>query len=210
MSHYRIRPMNANAISMKYELFRFNPNESISTLCITEIWRFGFGFIHEEMEINLDYADSDTFYAKPDEGENEGCEFEGLDNVYFVFSDNVPENEREQFKQCYFEGDDDGKGGVGYIHEGEHEWEIDYQDIEIAAPVQIDFCDEDGNVIRQVELRSIGESNELHETLGGRYYVPRDKLIKLQKFDRPVKPTKTEEEVNQVIKDRKLDTDDRQ
>lgn len=207
MPHYRITPLNKNAISMTYELFRSNPDESISTLCITEIWGFGRGFVFDDMESNLDFADSDTFYAKPDEGENEGCELEGLDTVYFEFSDDISEDEQEHFKHCYFEGDDEGRGGVGYIHEGEHEWEIDYQDIEIAAPVIIEFCDEDGNVIRKVELRSRNEHNELHEKLGGRYYVPRDKELRLQKYDHPVQPTKTEEEVTRVIKELKLDTD---
>lgn len=207
MSHYRITPFNTNAISMIYELFRSNPDESISTLRITEIWGFGRGFIDESMESNLDYADSNMFYAKPDEGENEGCEFEGLDAAYFEFSDDVPEEERERFKQCYFTGDGDGRGGVGYIHEGDHEWEIDYQDIEIAAPVKIDLCDENGHLIREVELRSKDESKELSEALGGRYYIPRDKAIKLEKIDHPVNPTKTEDEVIQIIKDRKLDAD---
>lgn len=208
VSHYRITPLNQNAISITYELFRSNPDESVSTLRLTEAWGFGHGFIDEDMESNLDFADSETFYAKPDEGENEGCEFEGLDAVYFEFSDDVPEEEQEYFKQCYFEGDDDGRGGLGYIHEGEHEWEIDYQDIEISAPVAIDFCDEDGNVIRKVELRSKSEHAELHDNLGGRYYVPRDKALRPQKYEHPVQPTKTEEEVAEVIKNLKLETDD--
>jgi len=200
MAHYTITPLEKKSIEMHYELFRNNEDGSISTLDVTETWRFGRGFIEEEMECNLDFADSKKFYAKPDEGEQEGCEFDDSIQVLFEFSDDVSIEDQEAFKQCYYRGDEEGRGGVGYIHEGDHNWEIEDEAIWIYPPVKVEFCEEDGTVIRDVKLRTWEEWKELYEKLGGRYLVPRDTYLKPEKIDNPFNPTKTEEEIADLVR----------
>jgi hypothetical protein len=182
MSHYTISPLKINNISVFYDLYRINGDKSMDTLEITEFWQFGRGFIAEDAQ-NLGYSDEVTFYATIDEGENQGCDFQGSDSVYFEFSASVHIDEQEEFKHNYYHGDEDGRGGIGYIQEGLHNWQIEDIQVRIIPPVKVELCNEDGDVIRKVKLFSWEEAQKLRSTLGVGYVIVSDSQIKPEKID---------------------------
>ena len=200
MAHYRLSALGAAHVEMIFELYRSNPDGSISTLDVTEVWRHGYGFIDEDLETNLGRADDTEFYARPDEGEDEACDFKDSVAVYFEFSEDIDAAEQEDFKEKYHRGDAQGRGGVGYIHEGEHGWGIEDERVRFASPVRVEFCGADGTPLREVTLRTRQESKTLWEDLGRRYVVPNDSALKPWKVDNPHRPTKTEAEIADLVK----------
>ena len=185
---------------MIFELYRSNPDGSISTLDVTEVWRHGYGFIDEDLETNLGRADDTEFYARPDQGEDEACDFKDSVAVYFEFSEDIDAAEQEDFKEKYHRGDAQGRGGVGYIHEGEHGWGIEDERVRFASAVRVQLCEADGTPLREVTLRTRQESKTLWEDLGRRYVVPNDSALKPWKVDNPHRPTKTEAEIADLVK----------
>ncbi len=110
MAHYRLSALGDAHVEMVYELYRSNPDGSISTLDVTEVWRHGYGFIDEDLETNLGRADDTEFYARPDQGEDEACDFKESVAVYFEFSEDIDAAEQEDFKEKYHRGDAQGRG----------------------------------------------------------------------------------------------------
>ena len=152
MAHYTITPLEKKSIDAVWELYRENPNTGeIDWVNITDCYRWGRGFIEEGMEVNLPTDKDTTAYCKMDAGEFEGCEFDDSVACYFEFSDAISEEEQESIKKSYYEN------GAGWIYDGEHEWQIEDDYVIIHGPYKIEFCDEDGTVIREVSPRKLGE-----------------------------------------------------
>lgn len=152
MAHYRITPLEKKSISALYELFRQNPETGeVQWVNIEETYRWGQAFVEEDFDCNLPTEGSDTAYCKMDAGEFEGCEFDDSISVYFEFSDDITEEEQEEIKEAYY------NGGASWIYDGEHEWEIEDDYVVVAAPFKIEFCDEHGTVIKEVQPRKLGK-----------------------------------------------------
>lgn len=148
---YRIKPLEKKSISAVYEMYRDNDDGSISWFNIEDHYRWGQGFVEGDMDINLPYEGDDTAYCKNDCGW--GAELEDGVAIFFEFSDDLSEEEQEAIKAAYHEG------GAGWLHEGDHEWQFEDEAIVIAAPYQVDLCEEDGTVIEEnIALRSRNES----------------------------------------------------
>ena len=127
------------------------------------------------MDCNLSGAESPTQYCKAEDGEYEGCEFDDRIACYFEFSDDITESEQEQIKEYYLEGNEDGIGGAGWLFEAEHEWQEEDSYVVVAAPYKVEFCNENGEVIREVALRTQEECNKLYEETG--QYVSKDPAL---------------------------------
>jgi len=166
MAHYRLSALGDAHVEMFYELYRSNPDGSISTLDVTEVWRHGYGFIEEVLETNLGHADA---------------------------------TEQEDFKEKYYRGDAQGRGGVGFLHEGEHGWEIEDERVRFSSPVRVEFCEAGGTALRDVTLRTRQDWKTLWEDLGRRYVVPKDSFLKPWKIDKPLRATKTEAEIADLV-----------
>jgi hypothetical protein len=141
MKVYRIKPLEKKSISVVYEMYRDNDDGSISWFNIEDHYRWGQGFIEEDMDCNLPREDSDTAYCKNDCGW--GAELEDRVACYFEFSDNISEEEQQAIQEAYYEG------GASWLYDGEHEWQFEDDSIVIAAPFQIDLCEDDGTVIEE-------------------------------------------------------------
>ena len=120
---YRIKPLEKKSISITYEMFRENTDGSISWFNSEDNYRWGVGFLAEDMDCNLSGAESPTQYCKADEGEYEGCEFDDQVACWFEFSDDISEEEQEQIKKNYLEGNEEGQMGAGWLFDGEHNWQ---------------------------------------------------------------------------------------
>lgn len=166
MAHYRITPLEKKSISITYEMFRENTDGSISWFNIEDNYRWGVGFLAEDMDCNLSGAESPTQYCKADEGEYEGCEFDDQVACWFEFSDDISEEEQEQIKKNYLEGNEEGQMGAGWLFDGEHNWQEEDSYVVVLGPYKVEFCKENGEVIREVVLRTQEECNKLFEETG--------------------------------------------
>jgi hypothetical protein len=153
---FRIKPLHKKSVYATYELYRNNPDDTVSWFTVEELWRWGEGYIEEEMECNLPYRDSTTAICQS-QAHGVGSEFDDSINVDFDFSDDLTEEEKEHIQDCYLNGDPNDeyeRGGAAWIYDGDHGWEIEDEYVTIMAPFTVDLCDSDGNIIKEnIELQ---------------------------------------------------------
>lgn len=138
---YRILPLEKKSISWEIEMYRHNKDGTTSWFNISDHYRWGQGFIEEDMDCNLPYEGDDDVYCKADCGW--GSELEDQHSCLFEYSDDMAEEEKEAIESAYHEG------GAGWLFDGEHDWQVEDDYIMIIGPYQVDFCDEDGTVIEE-------------------------------------------------------------
>jgi hypothetical protein len=139
MSVYRITPLEKKSVYYAAEMFRDNDNGTTSWFNVEDHYRWGQGFIEEDMAINLPRVEDTKVYCNPNAGW--GAELDDQIAVFFEFSDDIKEEEQELIKQSYYDG------GVGWLHEGDHTWEFEDDSIIVLSPFKIDFCDDNGTVL---------------------------------------------------------------
>lgn len=143
---YLIKPLEKKSIQWCAEMYRQNDDGSISWFNMTETYRWGQGFIEEDMDCNLPWEGDDIAYCKNDCGW--GSEFEDSTYIEWEFSDDLLESDQQDIKDAYYEG------GAGWLFDGEHDWGVEDDYVIVYAPYQISLCDEDGTVIKeQVKLK---------------------------------------------------------
>ena len=113
MRVYRITPLEKKSISVAYEMYRENDDNSISWFNITDHYRWGQGFIDEDMDINLPYKDSKTAVCNPTAGW--GAELDDQVACWFEFSDDITEEEQEEMEQWLEENSIFDLEGEGWI-----------------------------------------------------------------------------------------------
>jgi hypothetical protein len=152
---YLIKPLEKKSIVYHVEMFRNNDDGSVSWFNIDETYRWGQGFIEEDMDCNLPWEDDRIAYTKADVGW--GCEFDDSVSVEWEFSDDISAMEQQELKELYYEG------GAGWLYDGEHNWLEEDCVVLVYGPFQISLCDElTGEVIEEnVKLKPRPEpSNE--------------------------------------------------
>ena len=144
---YRILPLEKKSISWEIEMYRENADGSISWFNISDHYRWGQGFIKEDMDCNLPWKDDKVAYCKNDCGW--GSELEDQHACWFEFSDDIPEEEKEAIESAYHEG------GAAWLFDGEHDWQVEDDYLIIDAPYQISLCEDDGTIVEEnVKLRT--------------------------------------------------------
>ena len=160
---YCIKPLEKKSIQWCVEMFRENSDGSISWFNMHETYRWGQGFVEEDMDMNLPYEGADVAYAKTDCGW--GCEFEDSTHVGWEFSDDISEEEQEYIKKCYYDGDPNDEnvpdiGGAAWLFDGSHNWQVEDDYVVVYGPYQISLCNEDGSVIEEnVKLKPRPDPN---------------------------------------------------
>ena len=176
MAHYTITPLEKKSISITYEMFRENDDGTISWFNIEDHYRWGKGFIAEDMDCNLEHDQTRSQYCKADAGEYEGCDLEDQHACWFEFSEDITEEEQEEIKEAYYEG------GASWLFDGEHDWQEEDSYVIVLSPYKVEFCSEDGTVIREVKTRTLEESSELRKKLGEGWYVPTDAALEPEQW----------------------------
>ena len=149
---YLIKPLHKKSICWHIEMFRENKNGSISWVNIEDHYRWGQGFVEEDMDCNLPYEGDVQAIARTDAGW--GSELEDGVASYFEYSDDFTDDEKEAFETAYHEG------GAGWLFDGEHDWQVEDDYLTIDAPYQISLCEQDGTVIEEnVKLKSRPDPN---------------------------------------------------
>jgi hypothetical protein len=142
---YLIKPLEKKSVVYHVEMFRENTNGSISWFNVDETYRWGQGFIEEDMDCNLPYKDSDLAYCDPNAGW--GAELDDSCACWFEFSDDLSEEDQEAIKEAYYEG------GAGWLYDGDHDWQEEDSAIHVLAPFQVSLVEADGTVVeKDVEL----------------------------------------------------------
>jgi hypothetical protein len=147
MKVYRITPLEKKSIVYHVEMFRNNDDGSISWFNLDETYRWGQGFIEEDLDCNLPWQDDTIAYTKPDVGW--GCEFDDSISIEFEFSDDLSAEEQQAIKDAYYEG------GASWLYDGEHNWLEEDAVVLVYGPFQVDLCKDDGTVIEEnIKLKS--------------------------------------------------------
>ena len=141
MSVYLIKPLEKKSVQWVVEMFRQNDNDTVSWFTMRETYRWGQGFIEEDLDCNLPWKEDDIAYARTDCGW--GCEFDDSIGIEWEFSDDITETEQQEIKESYYEG------GAAWLFDGEHEWGVEDDQVVIYAPFEFSLCEDDGTVIEE-------------------------------------------------------------
>ena len=153
MAVYLIKPLEKKSIVYHVEMYRNNNDGTISWFNLDETYRWGQGFIEEDMDCNLPIEGDPVAYTKAEPGW--GCEFDDSINIEFEFSDDITEEEQEQIREAYYDG------GAGWLYDGEHDWQEEDSAVHVYAPYQVSLCEDDGTLIEEnVKLRTNAELEE--------------------------------------------------
>jgi len=156
MAVYLVKPLEKKSVVYHVEMYRNNADGSISWFNFDETYRWGQGFIEEDMDCNLPTEADTIAYTKADVGW--GCEFDDSCACWWEFSDDINEEEQEAIKEAYYDG------GAGWLYDGEHDWQEEDSSVQIIAPYQVSLCDDDGTVIEEnVKLKTSQELKEEFE-----------------------------------------------
>jgi hypothetical protein len=143
---YCIKPLEKKSISWRVEMYRENADGSISWFNMEELYRWGQGFIEEDLDCNLPWKGDNSAYCKTDAGW--GCEFEDSISIDWEFSDDSPELEQQEIKESYYEG------GAAWLFDGEHEWQTEDDYVIVLAPFSVAYASDNGDIINEnVELK---------------------------------------------------------
>jgi hypothetical protein len=143
---YCIKPLEKKSISWRVEMFRENSDGSISWFNMEELYRWGQGFIEEDLDCNLPWKGDNSAYCKTDAGW--GCEFEDSISIDWEFSDDISELEQQEIKESYYEG------GAAWLFDGEHDWQTEDDYVIVLAPFSVAYASDNGDIIKEnVELK---------------------------------------------------------
>lgn len=131
---YRITPLEKKNIEVFYDVYEKTDNGEIRSWNIEELYRWGLGFRHEDNPVTEWEVNSRAIGCDTDAGY--GSELEDLINVSFDFDESYTEEEIETIKNLWFEG------GAGWLYDGDHNYEVDFDSITIYGPVKIDLIDD--------------------------------------------------------------------
>jgi len=147
MAVYLIKPLEKKSVVFHAEMYRKNEDGTISWFNIDETFRWGQGFIEEDMDCNLPYDDDKIAYCDPNAGW--GAELDDCCSCWFEYSDDIADEEKEAIESAYHEN------GVGWLYDGEHEWQEEDSAIHVIGPFTVSLCEDDGTVIEEnVKLRN--------------------------------------------------------
>lgn len=141
MAVYLVKPLEKKSIQWCVEMYRQNADGSISWFNMTETYRWGQGFIEEDMDCNLPWDGDDVAYCKTDCGW--GSEFEDSTHIDWEFSEDLTETDQQDIKESYYEG------GAGWLFDGDHNWGVEDDYVIVYAPYQVSLCDDDGTIIKE-------------------------------------------------------------
>jgi hypothetical protein len=138
---YVIKPLEKKSVVYHVEMFRRNADDTISWFNVDETYRWGQGFVEGDLDCNLPWQGDRVAYARVDCGW--GCEFDDSINIEFEFSDDLTEEEQNEIREAYYEGN------AAWLFDAEHDWQEEDTAVHIIAPYQIDLCNDDGTVIEE-------------------------------------------------------------
>lgn len=129
---YRIRPKDKKSVEVFYDVYRKDEHGNIRGWSVTELYRWGQGFVENEDELPF----SDDRYHCVDPQIGWGCELDDLCAVDFEFDESFTDEEKEEIEQLWEDG------GAGWLYAGAHDWQIEEDSTTILGPFVVDKIEE--------------------------------------------------------------------
>jgi len=141
---YKITPLEKKSIEFVIECYQKLEDGDTRGFTATFLYRWGQGFRELDNPVSRWEADSDDgISCDPTIGW--GAELEDSISIWVDFDGDWTDEEREEV-EAYCEGeleDDEGRCCEAWLFDGDHEYEIEMDEIVIHGPVKIDLVDED-------------------------------------------------------------------
>jgi len=146
---YRITPVDKKSIEFVIECVQKLEDDDYRSFTATFLYRWGQGFRELENPVSRWEAESDDGVScSPQIGW--GSELDDLISVWVDYDGDWTDEEREEI-EAYCEGeqdDEEGRWGEAWLFDGDHDYEIEYDEIVVRGPVKIDLVDDDNyNVV---------------------------------------------------------------
>lgn len=143
----RVSPLEKRSVEFVVDALA-PKNGTVRGFAMTETWQFGYGFKEADDYINPDHADVNKMigvYCEPNIGA--GAELDGLIDVIVEFFGEFTEKEKLEIEAlCKREKQDEqGRCGTAWVYDGNHEWEIEVDQIIILPPLQVDLVEDTGD-----------------------------------------------------------------
>lgn len=135
---YLIKPIDKKSIEYFMDVYRTNPDGTMSGWTVTETYRWGQGF--RELDDPVWDHEKDNVRCNP--GLGWGTELDDCCARFFEWTDDITLEEQDEIKRMFDDGDDDGHYGAGWVFEGAHNWQVEEDCVYILGPVKIDLVDE--------------------------------------------------------------------
>jgi len=133
---YRIKPTDKKSIEITYEAYKERPDGSFINWSVTELYRWGQGFVETEDE--LPYLEDRYVCVNPSVGD--GCELDDGISIDFDFDDEITQEEREHIEQCWCDGDPDdeyNRGNAAWLYDVS-DWSVENESVTIYGPFEVD------------------------------------------------------------------------
>jgi hypothetical protein len=136
---FRITPLEKKSVEYFVDVYSEDADGNIRGWSVTETYRWGQGF--RELDDTVVTHEADRVRCDP--GIGWGCELDDLCAVWFEFDDSFTEQEQAEIRAHWDEPDDEGRYGTGWLYDGAHDWQVEYDCVYVIGPVKIDIVDED-------------------------------------------------------------------
>jgi hypothetical protein len=146
---FRITPLEKKNVEVCFDVFEETDEGTIRSWHVEELYRWGLGFRHLDNPISEWELKSNAINCDTDAGS--GAELDDLINVSFNFDASFSEEEKREIENLWYEG------GAGWLYDGEHNWQVDYDSLVVYGPVKIDLIDDITNEIFEENIQPTSE-----------------------------------------------------
>lgn len=151
---YRITPLEKKSIEFQIETYQLDQDGNyLRGFTATFLYRWGQGFREMDNEV-WKFEVEQGVNCSP--GLGWGSELDDLISVWIEFDGDFTEEEQEEITAlCEGEQEDEeGRWGEAWIFDGDHEWQIEMDEIVIYKPIKIDIVDtEQYNVVIEENIQ---------------------------------------------------------
>lgn len=149
MKLYRITPEHKKSIEYFIDVYEIKEDGTIRGFDATFCYRWGQAFRDDDNPPSKWEAEQSVISASADVGY--GCEFDDLCAVHVNFGDGFTEEEKAEIEAlCNGEAEDEeGRWGEAWIFDGDHNWQIEEDVVNIIAPFRIDLVSENGEILAE-------------------------------------------------------------
>lgn len=137
---YRITPLEKKNVVVTHDVFEEGPDLTLRGWKVEETYRWGAGYRPLEDTISEWEVGNNGIYCDL----NEGSALDDLCACYFEYDADFTDEEKQEIEKNWEEG------GLSWLHDGAHNWQVERDELLILGPVKIDLVDDfTGEVIEE-------------------------------------------------------------
>lgn len=152
MSHlYKILPLEKKSVVYTYIVTAESDNGDERRWVVTEYYNYGQAFRELDNPVTkFEYEEGEVVC---DSAVGWGNELDDLSDIMFQFDESFDDEEQEEIKRLWDEGDGDGQWGSGWLFEGDHSWQLEDENVSILGPFKVDLVDEDSEEVVEEDIK---------------------------------------------------------